>query len=165
MSNNAPIVLALAAIGHRMWCEMMVAQGWRRGPKYDAARREHDALVPFEALSEHDKRLVCLAIAADKIPQRLEKAVEFPRGPDREFSLDELRVGLSVTWADWIPKPEGRRMEIVERGQIVSWDTDPSTAAPSMIRVRWESGEVSEHHPSERDLQRLDELEGGATSP
>ena len=45
----------LAKVEHTSWCIERVLQGWRCGPRNNA-RKTHDNLVPFEALSEEVKR-------------------------------------------------------------------------------------------------------------
>jgi len=106
---------------------------------------------------------VCIAVVAEEIPQRLEKASINPRGPDREFSLQECGSALPVTWADWIPKPRAGGGNPRPR-EIVSW-TPIRHRDLSISGSDGRPGETSEHHPSERDLQRLTKRTAAALQP
>lgn len=45
----------LARVEHDRWCNDLLAQGWRRGPVKDAARKIHNKLVPWSELTEDDR--------------------------------------------------------------------------------------------------------------
>ncbi len=140
----------VAAAAHRCWCDRMAADGWRYGPRYDEAARTHDALRPFEALDRHDRRLTLNGVRAMELARLLAGAVDYPRGPDREFTIEEMRAGLPVAM---VPAPGDEGVES-DRGLVESWETDAGGAL-RLIRVRWPDGELSEHHPAARELQRV----------
>ncbi len=140
----------VAAAAHRWWCDHMAADGWRYGPRYDEAARTHDALRPFEALDRHDRRLALNAVRAMDLARLLAGAVDYPRGPDREFTVEEMRAGLPVAM---VPTPGEEEAE-ADRGVVESWETD-AEGDLRLIRVRWPDGEVSEHHPAARELRRV----------
>ncbi len=140
----------LAAIAHRLWCEEMTAASWRRGPAYDEAERTHDAMVPFEELSRHDRRLAIRAVEYSEIADELVRLISYPRGPDREFAVEEMRPGLQVAM---VPGPDEVASE-ADRGLVESWELD-GEGELSLIRVRWPDGELSEHHPIARELRRV----------
>ncbi len=142
--------LEVAAAAHRCWCDHMAAHGWRYGPRYDEAARTHDALRPFEALDRHDRRLTLAAVRATELVRLLAAAVDYPRGPDREFTVEEMRVGLPVAM---VPAP-GEEAAEGERGVVESWETDKEGEL-RLIRVRWPEGELSEHYPGARELRRV----------
>lgn len=153
-------VMLLAAVAHRCWCASMAEGGWHPGG-YDPQRRTHDALVAFEHLPDRDRRATCQAIEALELDRMLAGAVEYDRGPCREFVLGELRPGLPVVWADSDPAPPSAphrgpgEQDASDRGVVESWEVDPGTGGLALIRVRWASGELSEHYPSERELRRV----------
>lgn len=140
----------VAAVAHRCWCDRMAAHGWRYGPRYDEGERTHDALRPFEALDRHDRRLTLAAVRSMELARLLAAAVDYPRGPDREFTVEEMRAGLPVAM---IPAP-GEEEAVADRGLVESWETDEEGDL-RLIRVRWPGGEVSEHHPAAREVRRL----------
>lgn len=139
----------VAAAAHRCWCDHMAAHGWRYGPRYDEAARTHDALRPFEALDRHDRRLTLGAVRATELARLLAAAIDYPRGPDREFTVEEMRVGLPVAMVSAPGDDEG----VADRGVVESWETDQEGEL-RVIRVRWADGERSEHHPGARELRR-----------
>ncbi len=74
----------LAAVAHRCWCERLQREGWRYGP-YDEAARTHDALRPFQALPEEDRRWAIESVRAFQMADALARAIEdYPRGAERE---------------------------------------------------------------------------------
>lgn len=145
----ASTVIELAAVAHRLWCEDMVTDGWRHGPRFDEAERTHDALVPFDQLGRHDRRHAVLAVECSGIAERLADLIDHPRGPDREFTTEEMRTELPVTLS-----PRQGEAAPAERGAIVSWETDEGGDL-RLIRVRWSDGDLSEHHPAARELRRV----------
>jgi ryanodine receptor 2 len=46
----------LARNAHDLWARLRLEQGWRWGPARDDVRKEHPALVPYEALPESEKQ-------------------------------------------------------------------------------------------------------------
>ena len=152
---SSPTVLEeLARIAHRLWCDSMLGQGWRSGLVYDEAHRVHDAIVDFDKLTPLDRHHTLIAIESLGIERQLERAVEYPRGPAREFSAEEMRRGLPVGLA-CSSDGAGGRPSGQERGLVESWEIEPATGLLKLIRVRWADGTLSEHFPSERELRRL----------
>lgn len=136
------IDLRLAGIAHDLWRERMEAGGWRHGP-YCPEQRTHDALVPWDRLSPGDQRAAALAAATSGARELLSRGLEYPRGTDRPFLLEEMRSGLPVRE----PGANGRS------GQVEGWDTDDEGQL-AVIRVRWDDGSLSEHPAMERELAR-----------
>lgn len=50
-------VEAIARINHDKWAAERIAQGWRYGPQRDDANKLHPDLIPYEHLSDAEKRL------------------------------------------------------------------------------------------------------------
>lgn len=150
VSEAEPLVV-LARLAHDKWRERMLREGWGYGPSFDEGRKTHDAMVPFEDLSRHDRRMAIEAVRALEIEPMLEGAVEHDRGPNREFSAEEMAVGLRVGWARHIRSEDPAEAEM--EGEIVSWELAGGNLV--LIRVRWSDGVVQEHPPSERELHRL----------
>ena len=46
----------LARNTHEVWARQRVADGWRYGAARDDRRREHPSLVPYDELSESEKK-------------------------------------------------------------------------------------------------------------
>lgn len=140
----------LAAIAHRLWCEQMAASSWRSGSIYDERNHTHDAMVPFENLNRHDRRRAIRAVEYAGVADQLVRLIDHQRGPDREFTVEEVRVGLPVEFTEspGTPRPDA------ERGSVESWETDDEGDL-RLIRVRWPDGELSEHHPVARELRRV----------
>lgn len=138
----------LAGIAHRCWCAKMLRSGWRHGA-YSPEERTHDALVAFEELSRRDQREARLAVELLHLDRSLFSEIRYDRGPAREFLLEDMQVGLKVAMND------GDSSKPADRGQIESWQSEPDSGELLKITVRWETGEVSEHYPGERELRRL----------
>jgi hypothetical protein len=137
--------LELAELAHRLWCQEMIAEGWSPGP-FDPVKKTHDALVSFEGLGVVDRHSTALGIESLELIDRLRSVVEYPRGEDREFSRDEVSVGLRVGSSD---EPD-------QFGTVLSWEEDPHwQGCLQTITVRWDSGEVNVHAAAERELRRL----------
>lgn len=151
------LTVQLAAIAHGLWCARMRAEGWRRGRRYDAARRTHDALVPYERLGPQDRRAARIGIEACGVESRLAEAIEYPRGPDRPLSLREMRIGCEVVFCREGPPRSRHAVPAPDIGRIVGWTVD-ARGTLHLIRVRWPGGEVARYTPWERALARLDEL-------
>jgi hypothetical protein len=148
------LAISLAEIAQTLWQRQMKAAGWHHGP-YDPAARTHDALVPFEALERHDRRRLVTAVASLELESQLLAVVDHQRGPEREFTLEEMRVGLPVTWA------EGTEFEgpdrTGERGRIESWAVCSNNPEElDVIRVRWADGSLLEHFACEQALRRVE---------
>lgn len=143
----------LARIAHALWCRKMVACGWMYGETFSPEKRTHDALVPFDRLSLHDQNNAVLIIQSEGFESKLERAIDYPRGPDRQFIPSEMRVGLPVGWAAGVKLADPLRDPSTEIGTIDSWEI--KSGELSVIRVRWPGGELLEHIPSLRDLRRL----------
>ncbi len=142
-------MVELAVIAHQLWCEQMAALSWQRGPDYDECRRIHDALVPFQDLGRHDQRRAIRAVECAEIADRLARLIDHQRGPDRELTIEEMRVGFAVAI---VGSPGEEPPD--ERGEVESWETDDEGEL-RLVRVRWPDGEVSEHHPVARELRRV----------
>jgi hypothetical protein len=143
----------LARIAHALWRRRMEAAGWRSGGTYDPQAHIHDALVPFEQLGRPDQRATLQAVAMLGLEEELALAVEYERGPGREFTLAEMQPGLEVTWAEGTVFDDPARALAGERGAIESWEGCGEDL--KLVRIRWKDGTLSEHFPSERELQRL----------
>lgn len=46
----------LAQNTHDIWAQQRIAEGWRYGPRRDDNKKEHPCLVPYEHLSEEEKK-------------------------------------------------------------------------------------------------------------
>lgn len=144
----------LAPIAHELWCRRMREEGWRHGPVYDADAKEHDALVPYEQLSRHDRREVRSRVHCEDIEQLLADAVEYSRGPARDFIAEEMRSGVPVAFV--VAGGSGEEVPGEERGVIESWARD-GEGELKCVRVRWDDGEMVEYDPSERVLWRVND--------
>lgn len=51
----AELTELLARNTHENWAKQRMAEGWRRGPKRDDAKKEHPSLVPYDDLPESEK--------------------------------------------------------------------------------------------------------------
>jgi hypothetical protein len=140
----------IARLAHRCWCRQMERGGWRYGPEFDEANRVHDALVPFESLSGRDVRSAMIGVVADELEDRLAEAIDYERGPGREMLLEEMREGLRVGCA--LPDASHDPGPL---GTIVGWKAEAGTRELSEVRVRWDDGEVTTHHPVDRELRRV----------
>lgn len=50
-------VEAIARINHDQWAAERISQGWRYGTMRDDNRKLHPGLIPYEHLSEEEKRI------------------------------------------------------------------------------------------------------------
>lgn len=48
--------LRIAARIHDSWASERLAQGWKFGPERNDETKEHPCLIPFEQLTEYEKR-------------------------------------------------------------------------------------------------------------
>lgn len=154
MATDA-ITRDLARAAHALWCRKMVACGWTYGEVFDQEQCTHDALVPFDRLNIHDQNNAIVLIQSEEIEERLARLLDYPRGPDRPFTPEEMRVGLPVGWATSVKFTDPLRNAADEVGTVMSWQVDEATGELSVIRIRWPGGDVNEHYPSQRDLRRL----------
>ncbi|QKK07510.1 MAG: hypothetical protein HND58_04585 [Planctomycetota bacterium] len=142
----------LAAIAHDLWRDRMERAGWTRGQRYEPRAKHHDALLPFDQLDARDQERALLGIRALDCFEQLAEAIDYQRGPDREFTLDDMREGLPVVHND----PGGPTpLAPGEPGRIVEWKADAGRL--SAICVRWADGSTSEHHPAAGELRRLED--------
>lgn len=140
--TDPTIIDELAALAHALWCAHMAREGWRYGPAFDHDARTHDALVPFHQLQPHDARSTRAGIMAEEIERQLLELVEYPRGVDREFAANEMRVGLVV-----------EDVHTGAPGSVSSWTVGADGALIS-IMVQWADGEETEVFPPERTIRR-----------
>jgi hypothetical protein len=154
MPVNDDAMMELARLAHLFWCGRMLRDGWRYADRYDAVLRTHDALQPFERLDARDKQNARSIMELEAFASRLAEALDYPRGPDRPFEADEMRIGLRVGWASYVRLAD--RDASTQVGVVESWELDADTKELTLLRVRWEAGDLTEHSPDERDLIRLD---------
>lgn len=146
MAKPHPAELQIAALAHQLWCERMIAQGWRPGDGYDRAARIHDALVPFAQLRIQDKRDTALGVIALELIDTLGQVPDYVREGDGELMVAQLSKGMRVAFAD----------EPSSQGTVISWVEDKDWPGfVETIAVRWDSGEVNEHAAAERELRPL----------
>lgn len=131
----------IARQAHACWCQSMHQQGWRPGG-YDERAQTHDAMIPFDQLHKRD-RLATLRAARYDAVEELAALVRYGRGPDRDFVLDEMKVGLLVVSAD----------EQAEKGRVVDWLVDEEGELERII-VSWDDGGTSEHAAFSGELAR-----------
>jgi len=148
----------LAATIHDLWREGLARRGWKVAQEFSENARTHDAMVPFDRLSPGDRQEV-LQLAqtwADKLADE----VEHPRGDDREFTKEEIFVGMPVAWADRMrltytdPARRGTDPSGVI-GYVTAWTVSEDGASLESIKVAWPDDYVSEHLPVMRELRRL----------
>lgn len=146
----------LAEIAHDLWRDRMERAGWAHGPAYDPDAKHHDALRPFARLDARDKERALVGVRALDCLDQLADAIDYQRGANREFTLDDMREGLAVVHND----PAGpATLAPDEPGRIVEWKTDAGRLRS--ICVRWADGSTSEHHPAAGELRRFE----GESSP
>ncbi len=145
---RTPFTLKIARLSHEIWCQQMADEGWSPGDRYDEDARVHDGMRPFDELSAFDREYILEGVALEEFEEALAERVGFSRGPAREFTAEELHVGLPVRTAH----------EPVEYGTVVSWDArDPASVRVDTIRVEWSDGSIVEHVASARELARVHE--------
>lgn len=143
MSVSESLEWRLARIAHEVWCERMVAEGWRPGAAFDGELRTHDAIVPFDQLCPVDRRSAYLGIVATECANDIRRSINYTRGQDRELGVKDMFVGLRVVYSE-SPKI---------RGAVLSWKEDlecPGTL--TTISVKWDSGETIEYAAAEREI-------------
>ena len=150
--TRSELTMKIAKLAHECWCRQMMEDGWTAGDRFDPVAKIHDALRPFEALAPFDRDCAAMGVECDELQQRLAESVRFSRGPDREFTAGEMRVGLPVRGAE--AKDPGQATAF---GQVQSWEVeDPQTGRLRYIRVQW-GGATTDHPACERELARVDE--------
>jgi hypothetical protein len=70
----------VAAVAHDCWVAQMRSEGWSYRPSYDADRKLHSAMTPFDELSDDDQRSAMLCIRVENLPSTLADAMDYPRG-------------------------------------------------------------------------------------
>lgn len=151
------VTAELAAVAHRIWCDRMLADGWRYADRYSETERTHDALVPFDRLDRRDQRAARLGIVAEELEPRLASAIRYSRGPNREFLVEEMLQGRRVVFCPHMRSPAPEQVTGADIGTVESWDVDDDGEL-DLIRVRWPDGQVVEHAPGLLELARLEEL-------
>ena len=150
------VVERLAEVAHELWRHQMIENGWHYAVSYDAGARCHDALVPFEKLGPVDRREALLAARA--LAPTVVAQLDYARGDDREFTADDIAEGQLVTLS------AGGHFEghdVPPTGRIIAWEPDDEEAPfLKCVRVRWSTGDVTEHPPALRELRRLSALPG-----
>jgi hypothetical protein len=115
----------------------------------------HDALVPFSSLPEDDQQEAIEYLLAADVPDLLATTIRYDRGPQRSFSLAEMKPGVRVSWAPHVILEDPNLIN-ARMGEIIDWRVDPKSEQLVVFRVRWDTGSVTEHDPLVRDLRRLD---------
>lgn len=136
----------IARQAHAAWCGKMIREGWTPGEEYNEMTRTHDALIPYDQLSRRDVLSAMRAAEFDGV-DLLASIIDYRRGPDRDFVLEEMRVGLPVICVDDDPPI---------RGEVTDWISDEGGQLLTII-VRWADGTVSEHPAFAGELARADE--------
>jgi len=138
---------SLARAAHGEWRRRMLSAGWSPGDRYDADRRTHPAVRPYEEIAPYWRRQLIRYIASERRAEELIDDVELVLGTP-EGTVGDVRVGMRVTFDN----ASG------DVGTIESWDlADEESGALDIIRVRWPSGNVEEYHPAEHALARVPE--------
>lgn len=102
-------------------------------------------MAPWDQLSAEDRAEIIWALEIAGISAQLAALVERARANWRPFRPGDLALGQRVVHAD-VPS---------DVGSIESWELETGQAAVRIIRVRWDDGSVTEHHPCEGELLRL----------
>jgi hypothetical protein len=143
------LVDRLASVAHDLWRRQAEEDGWRHGP-YSEQARTHDALVPYDQLSEFDRHRLRISIECLELEDELRRSVDHDRGPSREFCQDELRVGLLVQLTG--PFGEG---PVEAEGTVENWEPGPDGSL-EVIRVRFTDDDCIEYYPSQCELRRVE---------
>lgn len=155
MQHPQEHVQRLAAIAHEFWRARMTADGWKHGASFDAGTRTHDALAPFDRLSPDDQREAIACLLSVDAPDLLARSIRYDRGPERAFSLSEMKPGLRVAWAPHVVRDDPV-LAAATIGEIMDWRVDPRTEELGVFRVRWDTGSITEHEPLVKDLRRME---------
>jgi hypothetical protein len=154
--SKESLLIDLARVTHELWRLRLDQEGWSQGP-YEPARHTHDALVPFEQLSRGDRLALQTHIEDERLAEVLTDSLDYPRGPDRPFLLEEMAVGMPVAFRE---RECPQRLDQVRgdlRGRVIRWEID-SRGELGQITVQWNTGEVSDYDPWSRALVRVAEL-------
>lgn len=146
----------IAAIAHRLWCERMKSEGWRYGDRACLEDQTHDALVPFERLSEADRIAARRAIQCMELDDKLVGEISYARGPNRDYVLADMKVGLRVVFCPEFREPAMDEVPSNEKGEVESWECVDNEL--ESIVVRWADGSCGEYPANSGELARLDEL-------
>jgi hypothetical protein len=147
----------LARVAHELWRRAMKADGWKRGA-FSPERRTHDAMVPYDELPRPDRLALHLRLVVNELANRLVETVEYPRGADRPFVIEEMQRGLEVALSDEFGPARLGDVHEKHRGKVESWEVG-TDGELSLITVRWGDSEVVSYDPWERALTRASELE------
>jgi hypothetical protein len=145
----------LAATAHRLWCEAKLADGWRYDDEYNPYKKTHDALVPYDQLSEVDRRSARIGIECAEIIDMLPISIDYARGANRDFTEDELFIGMRVVLCPKSEPPDPVPPEDI--GEVVDWVMREDEL--EAIIVQWKDGEKVDYAANSGELARLDELE------
>ncbi len=146
----------IAAIAHRLWCERMKSEGWRYGDRVCIDDRTHDALVPFDRLSEADQIAARRSVQCMELEHRLAEEISYARGPNRDYVLEDMKVGLRAVFCPDFRPPAMERVPQNERGEVEGWECLDGEL--ESVRVRWADGSCGEYAANSGELARLDEL-------
>lgn len=155
---SSELLERLAATIHDLWREGLAREGWKAAGQFSEEARTHDAMVPFNQLDAGDRQEVLLL--AQTWADKLAGEVEHPRGDDREFTKEEMVVGMPVAWAERMrvtytdPARRGTDPSDVI-GHVTGWTVSHDGATLESIRVAWPDDYVSEHLPVMRELRRV----------
>lgn len=147
----------IAAIAHRLWCEQMKSQGWRYGDRVNVEDRIHDALVPFDRLGEGDRIAARRSIQCMELEHQLAREISYSRGPNRDFVLDEMKIGLRVVFCPDFVTPPLKEVPPNEVGEVEGWRCSDD-AELDTIRVLWADGSSGEYPANSGELARWDDL-------
>lgn len=127
--------MLVARAAHELWRERMLRDGWCPGAEFDAARHTHEALAPFDDLSEEVQRDAEFEAIASGAVEILAARDIHPRGE---------RAPLLPSQAHY-----GRRVSFVSgpsiQGTVIGCSIDPQYGWPELIHVRWDDGTDSTH--------------------
>ncbi|QKK07551.1 MAG: hypothetical protein HND58_04795 [Planctomycetota bacterium] len=143
----------LASLAHDLWRDRLERAGWSRGPRFDPVAKRHDALVPFDQLDARDRERAVLGVGTLDCLEQLADTIDYQRGTDRAFTLDEMREGVPVVHND-PDRNDPSTLAPNEPGRIIEWKAEAGQLR--CIRVEWADGSTSEHHPADGELRRLD---------
>lgn len=147
------LVEELCRVTHLCWREKRAREGWQYGIKHDDTSRTHDAIVPFDELTKRDLHVLGVAVKAEEVERFLANIVEYERGPERLFMIEDMRQGMRVGMS----KSDGSFDDSEILGAVTGWDADADTGELESIEVRWDDGDTMRYHPEVRELRRIDD--------
>lgn len=150
-TQSSTLLEELCRVTHLCWRAKMTRQGWHEGDTFDAQSLTHDALAPFEQLSRRDRQSLRVAVMAEELEQHLSELVDYERGPERLFMIEDMQAGMRVGMSEC---DEPSEEDIL--GTVTRWEVDPRTGELESIEVRWDDGKVTRYHPEARELRRLE---------